>query len=328
MTHAMLKGSNIPLEASAVRAVLHWSPGPSGVPDVDASALLLGEDGRVRSDDDFVFYNQPRHPSGLVGHCSKQQAADGALTDAVEAELAGLDASVTRVLLAASADGGTFSEVTGLRLTLHDVAGGTLAVFEIVPETGAETALLCGELYRRGEGWKFRALGQGYDTGLIGLATEFGISVEEGGEAAGSGAAGAGAPAGTVPEPPSEPDFPEPSPVPEPRPEPHPEPEPHPTPPGPGPVPPGPEPVPPGPAPEPPGPEPQPEPAGAGAFSVPDDQATQPVHTLPQYPPAAPPAYGYPQPVHTASSPPPVPAGGPAPEGDGLPPQGPQFLGG
>ncbi|KOG90505.1 TetR family transcriptional regulator, partial [Streptomyces varsoviensis] len=64
MTHAMLKGSNIPLEARAVRTVLRWTPGP-GVPDVDASALLIGDEGRVRSDEDFVFYNQPRHPSGL-----------------------------------------------------------------------------------------------------------------------------------------------------------------------------------------------------------------------------------------------------------------------
>ncbi|GAA2432547.1 hypothetical protein GCM10010273_05820 [Streptomyces lavendulocolor] len=56
MTHAMLKGSNVPLDAAAVRAVLCWTPGP-GVPDVDASALLLGTDGRVRSDEDFVFYN-------------------------------------------------------------------------------------------------------------------------------------------------------------------------------------------------------------------------------------------------------------------------------
>ncbi|WP_258028863.1 TerD family protein, partial [Streptomyces fradiae] len=58
MTHEMLKGSNVPLDAAAVRAVLRWSPGP-GVPDVDASALLLGADGRVRFDEDFVFYNQP-----------------------------------------------------------------------------------------------------------------------------------------------------------------------------------------------------------------------------------------------------------------------------
>ena len=89
MTHAMLKGSNVPLEATAVRAVLRWTPG-QGVPDVDASALLLGPDGRVRSDEDFVFYNQPRHPSGLVWHLGKKRVAEG-LTDTIQADLAGVE---------------------------------------------------------------------------------------------------------------------------------------------------------------------------------------------------------------------------------------------
>ena len=73
MTHAMLKGSNVPLDATAVRAVLRWTPG-AGVPDVDASALLLGPEGSVRSDEDFVFYNQPRHPSGWSGSCPRTRS--------------------------------------------------------------------------------------------------------------------------------------------------------------------------------------------------------------------------------------------------------------
>ncbi|WP_199836378.1 TerD family protein, partial [Streptomyces sp. NRRL F-4489] len=188
MTHAMLKGSNVPLDATAVRAVLRWTPG-AGVPDVDASALLVGPDGRVRSDADFVFYNQPRHPSGLVRHLPKTRLPD-ALTDTIEAELATLETSVERVVLAASSDGGPFGGVGDLRVLLYDAAADgaePLAVFDVVPETGDETALICGELYRRGDGWKFRALGQGYETGLVGLATEFGISVEEGGGNEGTG---------------------------------------------------------------------------------------------------------------------------------------------
>ncbi|MFV0130078.1 TerD family protein [Streptomyces sp. HMX112] len=203
MTHAMLKGSNVPLDAAAVRAVLRWTPGP-GVPDVDASALLLGAGGRVRSDEDFVFYNQPRHPSGLVRRLPKKRVAEG-LTDTVEVELTGLDASVDQVVLAASSDGDTFQHVRDLRISLYDAgsaASEPLAVFEVRPETGEETAIICGELYRRGEGWKFRAVGQGYPTGLIGLATAFGISVEESGEEAGE--AGATAPARTPSEGPSE----------------------------------------------------------------------------------------------------------------------------
>ncbi|MGW0736946.1 TerD family protein [Streptomyces sp. NPDC002851] len=184
MTHAMLKGSNVPLEATAVRAVLHWTPGPagSGTPDIDASALLLSAEGRVRSDADFVFYNQPRHPSGTVWRLGKKQLADG-LTDSVQTDLAGMDRAVHRILIVASADEVPFERVPALRISLYDAAapdGDPYAYFDVKPETGAETALICGELYRRGDTWKFRALGEGYVNGLVGLATDFGISVEEG----------------------------------------------------------------------------------------------------------------------------------------------------
>ncbi len=203
MTHAMMKGSNVPLNATAVRAVLRWTPGP-GVPDVDASALLLGPDARVRSDEDFVFYNQPRHPSGLVRRLSKKRVGE-LLTDAVEADLAALDASVDQVVLAASSDGDTFRHVRDLRIMLFDVSaadGEPLAVFDVTPETGEETAIICGELYRRRDTWKFRAVGQGYPTGLVGLATEFGISVDESGTEEADGAATA---AGATGQPATEP---------------------------------------------------------------------------------------------------------------------------
>jgi stress response protein SCP2 len=180
MTHAMLKGSNVPLEATTVRAVLRWTPGQP-VPDVDASALLLGPDGRVRSDADFVFYNQPRHPSGKVWRLGKKRVSEG-LTDTIQAELSAVEPDIGRILLVASADGVSFDRVPALCILLYDAAvadAEPLARFDIKPETGAETALICGELYRRGEGWKFRALGEGYSNGLKGLATDYGISVDE-----------------------------------------------------------------------------------------------------------------------------------------------------
>ncbi|WP_405498159.1 TerD family protein [Streptomyces sp. NBC_00096] len=181
MTHAMQKGSNIPVAASAVRAVLRWTGGPD-VPDVDASALLVGSDGRVRSDEDFVFYNQPRHPSGAVWRLGKKQLGDG-ITDAVQADLRAVTPVVDRILVVASAEDVPFERVHDLRILLYDATatGGSepLAFFDVRPETGAETALICGELYRRGDGWKFRALGEGYSNGLVGLATDHGISVDE-----------------------------------------------------------------------------------------------------------------------------------------------------
>lgn len=215
MTHAMLKGSNVPLDAMAVRAVLRWTPG-AGVPDVDASALLLGQDGRVRSDEDFVFYNQPRHPSGLVRRLPKKRIAEH-LTDTVEADLAALDPSVDQVVLAASSDGDSFQHVRDLRILLYDAAladSEPLAVFDVKPETGEETAIICGELYRRGEGWKFRAVAQGYPTGLVGLATDFGISVDEAEAAAEPSAQ----PRPEASEPPARPayGYPQPAPAPQP----------------------------------------------------------------------------------------------------------------
>ncbi|MET3985468.1 stress response protein SCP2 [Streptomyces sp. PvR034] len=182
MTHAMQKGSNVPVTAAAVRAVLRWTGGPE-VPDVDASALLVGTDGRVRSDEDFVFYNQPRHPSGAVWRLGKKRVGD-AITDAVQMDLVSVPAWVDRVLVVVSAEDVPFQRVGDLRILLYDatVSGGAepLAYFDVRPETGAETALMCGEVYRRGDGWKFRALGEGYSNGLVGLATDHGISVDDG----------------------------------------------------------------------------------------------------------------------------------------------------
>jgi stress response protein SCP2 len=299
MTHAMLKGSNVPLDATAVRAVLRWTPGQD-VPDVDASALLLGPDGRVRSDEDFVFYNQPRHPSGKVWRLGKKRVSEG-LTDTIQTDLAGVEAGVGQILLVASADDVTFDHVRDLRILLYDAAvtdGEPLAYFDIRPETGAETALICGELYRRGKGWKFRALGEGYSNGLVGLATDFGISVDES-EAAATPSAGsapeattwaapATAPEASVPLPPeqSAPGPQQPSPVPQ----------------------------------QPAYGYPQPAAAGAGepAYGYPQP-AGGPAgygYPQPQTAPATQPAYGFPQAV------------GAAPDPDfRLPPQGPQFLG-
>ncbi|QES50319.1 TetR family transcriptional regulator [Streptomyces venezuelae] len=191
MTHAMQKGSNIPVTAASVRAVLRWTNGPE-VPDVDASALLVGPDGRVRSDEDFVFYNQPRHPSGAVWRLGKKRIGE-AVTDAVQADLGSVTAQVDRILVVASAEDVPFERVQDLRILLYDAtgAGGAepLAYFDVRPETGGETALICGELYRRGDAWKFRALGEGYSNGLVGLATDHGISVDETGDAAESAGA-------------------------------------------------------------------------------------------------------------------------------------------
>lgn len=181
MTKVMPKGSNTPLaHIAAVRAVLRWRTLPDA-PDVDVSALLLGPDGRVRSDEDFVFYNQPRHPTGTVRHRNKTRFG-GEVTDTVDIDLDKLPLGIDRVVIGGSVERGSFDEIPGLHILLFDIAGGpdaeAFARFDIT-DTDGVTALLCGELYRRGGGWKFRAIGQGYSSGLVGLATDFGITVEE-----------------------------------------------------------------------------------------------------------------------------------------------------
>ncbi|WP_020554987.1 TerD family protein [Embleya scabrispora] len=177
MTQVMSKGANTTLPARSVRVVLEWRPG-AGVPDMDASALLLGANNKVRDDNDFVFYNQPRHPSGTVVHEGKNTAPNGC-TDGVRVDVAALGNDVRHVIVAASADGGTIGSVPGLVLRLYDAdGGGELLNFPIAGAT-TETAFVFGEIYRRADQWKFRAVGQGYASGLAGLATDYGISVDD-----------------------------------------------------------------------------------------------------------------------------------------------------
>ncbi|MGW7236620.1 TerD family protein [Streptomyces sp. NPDC054804] len=172
----MSKGSNTPVPTTALRVELGWRSGP-GAPDADASALLLVA-GKVRSDGDFVFYNQPAHASGAVRHEGKRHSG-GQVTDTLFVDLARVEAPIEKIVLAASADGGTFGQVPGLYIEVRDAADGrVVARFDSAGAT-VETAFVLGELYRRQGGWKFRAVGQGYSSGLEGLATDFGITVDE-----------------------------------------------------------------------------------------------------------------------------------------------------
>ncbi|GAA2589845.1 TerD family protein [Streptomyces roseoviolaceus] len=172
----MLKGSNTPVPTTALRVELGWRTGP-GVPDADASALLLVS-GKVRSDADFVFYNQPAHSSGAIRHEGKRNA-DGRVTDALLVDLTRVEPAIETVVLAASADGGTFGQVPDLYIEVQDAARSTpMARFDN-PGATSETAFVLGEFYRRQGAWKFRAVGQGYSSGLEGLATEYGITVDE-----------------------------------------------------------------------------------------------------------------------------------------------------
>lgn len=173
---SMQKGANVPVPTTTVRVELGWRAG-QGVPDADASALLLVA-GKVRSDDDFVFYNQPAHPSGAVRHEGKRTQGTE-VRDTLSVDLNAVEPQIETVVVAASADGGTFGRIPGLHVRVLDAATGSeVARFDSTDAAG-ETAFVLGELYRRQGAWKFRAVGQGYASGLAGLATDFGISVDE-----------------------------------------------------------------------------------------------------------------------------------------------------
>lgn len=140
---------------------------------VDISALLLGASGKVRTEPDFVFYNQPVHPSGAARH----SAATNQSGDSVEVFVTLLETDVERVIIAASMDSGSIRTYQQARLVVRDLDSGH-DIYEInVIGEGNESAMVLAEVYRRNGTWKLRAVSQGYDAGLAGLATDYGIDV-------------------------------------------------------------------------------------------------------------------------------------------------------
>jgi stress response protein SCP2 len=172
------KGQNtaLPSEAVRLKVVVTWDQGDGDV-DVDASALLLGADGRVCSDAHFVFYNQPVSPDGSVQYLGESSTETGTQEN-LALDLESLQQEVVTVAVTASVSRGTFGDLGDLRLLLLDAAGSPLASYDVVG-AATETALLLGEVYRRGDAWKVRAVGQGWSSGLAGLAQDFGVTVDD-----------------------------------------------------------------------------------------------------------------------------------------------------
>jgi stress response protein SCP2 len=181
MTATLSKGENVGLVAAGltsgtVTVSLQWQP--AGGVDADCSALLLAAaTGKVRSDDDFIFFNQPSGGGGSVAHTGKSAGPTGSV-DTLRVELGSVPADIDRLVVAASSDGGTFGQLGSLSVTLLDPGTGADVVFSVGDAT-TQTAMVFLELYLRGGVWKAKAVGQGYDTGLGGLATDFGVSVED-----------------------------------------------------------------------------------------------------------------------------------------------------
>ncbi|WP_053912651.1 TerD family protein [Streptomyces sp. SCSIO 75703] len=188
----MTPGSNIPLSVARV-AVDVAAP-----VRLDVSGLLLTADGKVRSDDDFIFYNQPSGPGVTY------RSGGGTAPDAVTVDTAAVPPAIEKIVVTASPDaaGQSFQGIEPTA-TLRDADTGAVLATFTPPRLGAETALVVVEVYRRDGAWKARAVGQGYADGLAGIATDFGVTVEE-------PAAPAAPPVAAPPAPAQAPAFPPP----------------------------------------------------------------------------------------------------------------------
>ncbi|ALE93428.1 chemical-damaging agent resistance protein C [Arthrobacter alpinus] len=150
--------------------------------DLDASALLLGTNGKVRSGDDFIFYNQPSAKDGSVVHKGDNRSGEGAGDDEqIAIDLTKIAADVDRVVIVVSIDKAeerrqNFGQVRGAYCRVVNASNDTEIVrFDLSEDAAPETSMLFAEIYRNGAEWKFKAVGQGYATGLAGIATDFGV---------------------------------------------------------------------------------------------------------------------------------------------------------
>ncbi|MDH6124351.1 TerD family protein [Kitasatospora sp. GP82] len=185
------KGGNVSLtkEAPGLTAVivgLGWDVrSTTGADfDLDASALLCNEAGRVLSDQHFVFFNNLRSPEGSVEHSGDNLTGGGDGDDEqIKVDLMAIPAGVAKVVFPVSIyDADTrlqnFGQVRNAFIRVVDQAtGAEIARYDLTEDASTETAMVFGELYRLGAEWKFRAIGQGYASGLRGIALDYGVNV-------------------------------------------------------------------------------------------------------------------------------------------------------
>jgi tellurium resistance protein TerD len=186
----LAKGGNVSLSKAApnltqVQIGLGWrARSTTGADfDLDASALLCGN-GRVLGDDYFVFYNNLTSPDGSVEHTGDDlTGGSGGDDETILVDLSKVPANVDKVVFPVSiydADARlqTFGQVSDAYIrVLNQADGAELARYDLTEDASTETAMIFGELYRHNAEWKFRAVGQGYASGLRGIALDFGVNV-------------------------------------------------------------------------------------------------------------------------------------------------------
>lgn len=188
---SLSKGGNVSLtkEAPGLTAVLiglGWDArSTTGADfDLDASAILTDSSGKVISDGHFIFFNNLKSPDGSVEHTGDNLTGEGEGDDeALTVNLAGVPAEVDKIVFPVSiydaeARGQSFGQVRNAFIRVLNRDGqAEITRYDLSEDYSTETALVFGELYRAGADWKFRAVGQGYASGLKGIAQDYGVNV-------------------------------------------------------------------------------------------------------------------------------------------------------
>ncbi|MFH8557931.1 TerD family protein [Streptomyces celluloflavus] len=191
---SLTKGQNVVLHQDGtpladVTIGLGWDARPTagGDFDLDASAIVCGPDHKVISDEHFIFYNNLTSPDSAVRHTGDNLTGDGDGDD--EQLLVDLDrldapdAKVSQVVFTVSIHDAerrdhSFGQVSDAFIRVVDnLTGREMCRYELSLDAAGETAMVFGALYRRNGEWKFRAIGQGYASGLAGIATDYGVNV-------------------------------------------------------------------------------------------------------------------------------------------------------
>jgi len=191
MAISLTKGGNISLAKEApgmtkVHVGLGWDARVTDGDafDVDASCFLLKEDGKVRGEGDFIFYNQKESPCGGVKHMGDNRTGEGEGDDeVVKIDLEKITPDVNKVTFTvtiheAETRRQNFGMISKAYIRIvNDANNEEIARFDLSEDASVNTAMVFGELYRNGAEWKFRAVGQGFEGGLAAMARSLGLSV-------------------------------------------------------------------------------------------------------------------------------------------------------
>jgi tellurium resistance protein TerD len=190
MAISLQKGGNVNLSKEApglskVIVGLGWDPRVTdgATFDLDGSAFLLRADGKVRSDSDFVFYNNLKSPDGSVTHSGDNLTGQGEGDDErISVELPRVPAEIEKIAVCVTIHEGeqrgqNFGQVSHAFIRCMNAEGEReIARYDLSEDGSTETAMIFGELYRSGSEWKFRAVGQGFKGGLGPLARSYGVN--------------------------------------------------------------------------------------------------------------------------------------------------------